>query len=212
MFKVTVSGDYRTSSGAGDVVDFDGVVGLMPECNKEMVLSHVQNRYIGSWIKADGRYKERFSSIRTVYVDSIEVVPGEASCNGKDIKKLTWPELQDLAVSKNLLRIPLTHAVDLRNARETAYIQYSENVLDKKVDTRNTEYDFAALPELIVAGKASPAPTVIPQSNEDALRESQEADGEFTFAELKKLAKEKGISFSNTTKKVELMNLLFPKA
>ena len=213
MFKVTVSGDYRTSGGvAGDVVDFENVVGYMPECDKEMILSHVQNRYLGAWIKADKRYTARFNSRRTVFVDDVQVVPGEASCNGKDIKKMTWPELQDLAVAKNLLRIPLTHAVDLRNAREIAYLQYAEKVADKKINVKNPDYDFNTLPALIVVGKVQAAKIEVPQSNEDAIKEVADDGGEFTFAELKRLAKDKGIAFTNKTKKSELMDFLFPKA
>jgi hypothetical protein len=213
MFKVTVSGDYRTSGGAqGDIIDFEGVVGLMPECNEDMVLSHVQNRCLGAWIKADKRYTARFNARRTVYLDGIEKVKGHPSCNGKDIRRMSWEELQDLAISKNLLRIPLTHAVDLRAAREIAYLQYSKDVLGEPVDVKSPEYDFAKLPALIVDGEADAAAPEVKLNNEEALKEAQDVDSDFTFAELKKMAKEKGVKFSNKTSKKELSVLLFGEA
>ena len=65
MLKVTVSGEYRTSNGKeGDIVEFENVVGIMPDCNEDWVLSHVKNRYLARWIKADARYKQRMNSGR----------------------------------------------------------------------------------------------------------------------------------------------------
>ena len=203
MFKVTVSGDYRTSGGKeGNIVDFEGVVGIMPECgdqkdpmdNEDIVRSHVVARYLGAWIKADKRFTARYADNRTTNIDKIERVPGTPSFIGKDIKTLSWEELQDLAVAKNLLRIPVAHAVDLRSARETAYVQYSRLILSKEINVNNEEYSFIKLPELIVSGDsiAQPEETI---SNEDVLGQEQEGSGTFTIEELREMAKDKGIKF-----------------
>lgn len=212
MFKVTVSGDYRTNGGSqGDIIDFEGVVGFMPECNEAMVMSHVQNRYLGAWIKADKRYTARFASRRTVYIDKIEKVAGEAICNGKDIKAMSWDELQALAVAKNLLQIPLSHAVDLRAAREIAYVEYSKRVLGDPIDQKEEGYDFMKLPALICDGKVEAPELDKKLSNEEVLTEEEEVGTDFSFAELKKLAKDKGVKFNKQTTKKDLYALLFPK-
>jgi hypothetical protein len=211
MFKVTVSGDYRTNGGSqGDVIDFNEVVGYMPECSEEMVMSHIQNRLLGDWIRADKRYTARFNSRRTVFIDKIEVVPGVASCNGKDIKKMSWGELQDLAISKNLLRIPLKNAVSEREAREIAYLEYSDKVLGEKIDTKD-DFNFAKLPALIVEGELDAAAPEKKISNEEAIAEEEEVSSDISFADLKKEAKRRDIKFSNKTSKKELIELLAVK-
>lgn len=210
MFKVTISGDYRTSGGVhGDIVDFDGVTGIMPECDEAWVQSHVMNRFVGIWLKADKRYPARFNSLRSVYVDGIERIKGTPSCIGKNIKELSWEELQELAVAKHLLRIPLIQATDIRTARETAYLEYSEKILGKKINVNNPEYSYAKLPALVVSsdGIADDEPT---QTNEEAIAQAQEENKEFTLDELRKLAKDKGIEFHPRTGYAKLYSMVFP--
>lgn len=210
MFKVTVSGDYRTSGGVGGaIVDFENVVGVMPDCDERMINSHVQNRYLGQWIKADKRYTERFNSRRNCYIDKVEVVSGVPSCNGKDIKKLDWIELQDLAVSKNLLRIPLIHASDIRAAREIAYLEYSKKVLDREIDVKDEEYDFAKLPALIVAGEAPVAINEEKRNAEESLKDAETSDTDFSLSDLKKIAKKNNIKLSPNMTKGEIERVLF---
>jgi len=211
MFKVTVSGGYRTNGAGGtEIIDFDEVVGVMPECDKRMVDSHVQGRYLGVWISADKKkYPKRFANRRSCYIDKIEVVEGVPSCNGKDIKRLSWPELQDLAVVKNLLRIPLTNTVDLPAAREIAYLEYSDKVLDRQIDTKSEDYDYASLPSLFVSGEAPVAVAEEKQNNEDALREAEESDSEISLSDLKKMAKKANIKLSPNMTKGQIEKLLF---
>lgn len=210
MLKVTISGDYRTSGGAhGDIVDFEKVVGVMPECPEEWVKSHIMNRFLSQWLKADSRYPARFNARRSVYIDSIEKVSGQPSCIGKDIKVLSWDELQELAVLKHLCRIPLTHAVNIRSARETAYLEYSDKILNNKIDTNRKDYSFAELPALVVQAEGV-AEEDVKKSNEEVISQVQEETGEFTLDELKTLAKEKGIEHPTKIGYNRLYRLVFP--
>jgi len=211
MLKVTISGDYRTSGGVhGDVVDFENVVGIMPECSEDWIQSHVMNRFIGQWLKADSRYPARFNSRRTCYIDKVEKVAGNASCIGKDIKSLNWDELQELAVIKNLFQIPLIHATDLRAARETAYLQYSEKVLGKKINMAKKDYSYVDLPALLVKHNDGKAEVESKLSNEDVLNDAQ-SEGEFTKDELIKLATEKGLDVDGRWGYKKLHDAVFSK-
>lgn len=210
MLKVTVSGDYRTSGGVhGDLVDFENVVGIMPECPEEWIKSHISNRFIGQWIKADSRYPARFNSRRSIYIDKIEKVAGKPSCVGKDIKDLNWVELQELAVLKHLCKIPLIHAVDIRSARETAYLEYSEKILDKKIDINRKGYAFSDLPSLVVVAEGI-AEEEVKQTNEEAIEQAQEETGEFTLEELKALAKKNGMEIPSKISYAKLYRMVFP--
>ena len=218
MLKVTVSGDYRTSGGKeGKIVDFENVVGIMPDCelDENGVLSHVKARYLGQWIKLDGRYTARFAGARTTYIDKMETVPGVPSCIGKNIKDLSWEELQDLAVLKNLLRIPLTHLTDLRSGRETAYLEYSKHILLREIDTKAETYNFLKLPAIIVTHDGITAAPEVKQDNEAVISAEQDnastEDTNFTLEELKKIAKERGVKYPPAIGKVKLYALLFGK-
>ena len=220
MLKVTVSGDYRTSGGKeGNVVDFESVTGLMPDCDLDEngILSHVKVRYLGKWIKEDKRYTARFADARTTYIDKIEAVSGAPSCIGKNIKDLSWDELQDLAVLKNLLRIPLVHSTDLRAARETAYLQYAKHILMNDIDTKKESYNFLKLPAIIVTHDGIVAAAEEQKSNEAMIASEQEAsvvdtnDTTFTLEELKKIAKERGVKYPPAIGQKKLYDLLFGK-
>lgn len=199
LLKVTVSGDYRTSGKAGsDIVDFDNVVITMPDCIDDHIMFNVQNRMLQIAILKDKRYTQHYEMFRSVYVDKVERIEGKSAIIGKNIKELTWEELQELAVYKHLRDIPGYRATDLRYAREKAYIEYSKHFLGKKIDPDAKGYNFANLPDLVVDGtdKVATAPTQ--KSNEESLKEEQESratneEKTFTMKELRKLAKDKGI-------------------
>lgn len=198
MLKVTVSGDYRTSGKSGsDIVDFEGVVVIMPECHEDFIMPNVQNRLLQIAIKGDKRYTQRFEMFRTVYIDKVEKIAGQPSVVGKNIKELSWEELQELACYKNLRIIPAYRATDLRYAREAAYIEYSKHILGKEIDKEAKGYNFVELPDLFVDGSDKKAASPKQKTNEDALNDEQDNKGSedktFTLEELKKIAKEKGI-------------------
>lgn len=198
---VTVSGDYRTGTKVGsDVIDFEGVVGKMPDCPEDFIMFHVQNRMLPIWIKADKRYPQRFEMMRTVYIDKVERVQSVPAIIGKNIKELSWEELQELAVLKNLRHIPPYRSTDLRSAREVSYLEYSEHILGNKINVSEKNYNYADLPALIIDGGGKKASNPKLKTNEDAISHEQESketisDSEdtFTLDELKKLAKKKGI-------------------
>lgn len=200
MLEVTVSGSYRTSGGSeGDVVDYDEVKGVMPECDKKMVLSHVVNRYLGKWIASDKRYKARFSRHLKTYIMDISTNKDKSGIIGKDIKTLGWFELQDLAVMCNLLAIPSPNKVSLIQAREKAYLEYSEKVLGRKIPTDPTKdekartYSYAKLPALKV--REGEAELDGPKNPDDHIKqEFSKSEGEgMTREDLIALAKENHI-------------------
>jgi hypothetical protein len=177
--KVTISGDYRKSDK--DVVDYQNVTGIIPFCPESMILSVVRFRYATRWI-ADAGYKEKVSSIKTCYVDEFEEVQADFSFVGKDIKQMTYEELQDLAVNKSLRDIPVYKQSSLRETQLRAYVAYIERVLekdcgylyqDKWISHKDEGFNFAKLPELFVDANFV-APVVNKESTDDIIsREGQ---------------------------------------
>jgi len=202
MFKVTVSGSYRTGSGKGsEIVDFENVTGVMPECAEELIQSNVMRRMLPIWIKADKKYTQRYDMVRTCYIDKVETIKGQPGIVGKDVKELAWEELQELMVWKNLRKIPTFRSTDLRIAREIAYLEYSK-LLGKEINTKAKGYNYVNLPALVIKDDGKIAATPETKTNEEVLQGEQENTGvatgsgpdkTFTLAELKQIAKDKGI-------------------
>lgn len=149
MITFECSGSYSSSTGSvNDVVDFEGLKGVMPSCDEEWINSHVQNRYLPILLKDSKKYVKRFDMMRKCYLDDYKIDDEEPDIIGKDILKMDWKELQDLAVYKHLLEIPLFQATSLRQARQTAYLAYNEKILGKVINRRKDEkvYDRQKIP------------------------------------------------------------------
>ena len=206
MLEVTISGTYHNSKK--EIVDFEGVKGLIPYTDEPRAKMHIQRRYAMAWIKAavdkSGKkiYTERVNRVRTVYFDNFEDKMGTLSYIGKDIKVMTFEELQDLATAKDLRFIPAVKE-DMRVARIRAYATYSERVLKKTLDWQAAAFaeGFAKMPELIVSD-ADALEVEQTISNDEMIENemsststSDDPRTRFTMAELKKLANEKNIPY-----------------
>lgn len=206
LLKVSVSGSYKTASG--DIVDFEDVTGVIPFVEEEHAKMHVRARYASEWVRnakgEDGEkiYKDRIDHVRQVFIDTIEEIEGnDLSFVGKDIKKMTYEELQDLATSKDLRTIPLPKAVsgtDIREMRTRAYIEYAMKVFKDDIDDSLVDFNFADLPEMFVDGVARKE-TAKKTTNEEMIALEQGSSSTsspkdtMTLEELRKVAKEKKI-------------------
>lgn len=212
--KITISGSYRNSKR--EAIDFDGVTGIIPFVDEDLAKMHVQSRYARVWIKnakdAEGGklYPERIEDMRQTFIDSIEVVDANFSFFGKNIKEMTAEELQDLATYKDLRVIPLpkeASGADLREIRTVAYAAYSDAFFGTNFmkDKDQEGFNFATLPALVVEGAQRRDPT-IKLTNDEVLQKEQERmdvastpKANMTIDELRKLAKQKNIPFSQNT-------------
>jgi hypothetical protein len=212
--KVTISGSYRDAKK--DLIDFENLVGIVPEADHDVAAMHVRDRFAAMWLAEakdkDGEklYKERVDSIRNVFIDNIEVVEHNFTFFGKNIKEMSEIELQELALYKDLRRVPLPKRIsgtDIRDMRVTAYCAYSdlEHGTDMLKDKDQPEFNFASLPELVVTGKGR-KDTSGKLSNDDVLEQEQRKmevsatpKSNMTFDQLRKTAKDKGIPFTQST-------------
>ena len=214
-YRVVASGSYRTASG--DIIDFEDVEGFIPANTEEVAIMHVRGRHIVDWIKAavkegtkdERRYPQRIDSIRQVFVDEIEEVSHDFSYIGKDIKKMSYEELQDLAAAKDLRRIPLPKELSgtsLREARERAYLDYSEYVLRDPVEPNDKDVEghdvvnYAKLEPLEVDGEMR-ADKTLKISNEEMIEQEQASKStdapktDLTIKDLREMADKKGITY-----------------
>jgi hypothetical protein len=85
--EVTISGSYRNFKK--EIIDYEGVVGVIPLVSDEKALQHVKRRYAPRWISEDARYTDRLHSERSTYVDSTRVIEHDFSYIGKDVRDLS---------------------------------------------------------------------------------------------------------------------------
>lgn len=195
-WKVKISGSYRTAKR--EIVDYQGVDGIIPFCAEDVAFMNIRARYASMWIGKDPKYTERLYSIREVYLDEIEEIEAEFSYVGKGIKSLTFEEMQDLATAKELRRIPLFKATSLREAQIIAYTEYSTKVLLEPLDSKTPDFNYAKLPDIKIDGDVRVDKTV-KLTNEDIIRQEQSnstmSKPTLTLAELKQIAKNKEIKY-----------------
>jgi hypothetical protein len=198
--KVTISGDYSKSDK--DIIDFNNVSGIIPYCPESMILSVVRFRYATRWITEAG-YKDKVSRVRTCYVDDFEETQHNFSFVGKDIKQMTYEELQDLAVNKSLRDIPLYKNSSLRETQLRAYVAYTERVLEKTcgyihndrfITNKEEGFNFAKLPELFVDANFI-APVINTETTDNIIK--RESEGKpATLEALKIVARNRNIPIS----------------
>lgn len=133
QWEVTVSGSFKTQVASDkDRFNFDGITGRIPMCEEVYIKPHAM-RMLPMWVREDKKLKANFEGAIKVYVDNYTETEGEILCIGKNIKEMSWEELQWLACYKGLREIPLYKKGDLRAAREKAYERYEEVVNGKMV-------------------------------------------------------------------------------
>lgn len=149
--KVSITGSYHAEGG--NVVDYEFKDKIIPFISDDKAHQHLMGRYALMWVRNDREnYPERIDRIRECYVESIEEVEAPAdrfTFVGKDIMELSFEEIQDAAVAKDLLSVPLFRTGSLREQRLALYREYSKHVLGKEV---NTDVPLSKLAKIHVDG------------------------------------------------------------
>ena len=134
MLEISVSGSFKTQVASDkERQNFDNIKITMPFCDEDYYIQFSQ-RLFPIYLRKDKRYNEKnYEGLIKIYIDAVEEMGGKPLCVGKDIKLMTWEELQSLSCYKKIREIPLYKIGDLRHARERAYIRYEEQVNGRRV-------------------------------------------------------------------------------
>lgn len=210
-YAATISGSFE--DGKGEIVDFMDVKGVLPFTDsEELANAAIRNRYAQMWLGADKRYPGRIARVRECYIDSLEETTAEFSYVGKNITDMTYEELQDLAVAKDLRGVPLYKAGALRESQGRAYAEFGNKVLGMDVDHRKEGFNVMKLPPLVVDGSTRKDKQKKLTNDEVIAQEQASTSTEkptFTRAELEKLAKENGITFNPAITDENLQKKIF---
>ena len=134
MIKLRVSGSFKTVIASDkDRMNFENVEIVMPYCDEEYYIQHAQ-RMFPIFVKKVAKYaKMNYEGLIKLYVDEETEASGKPLCIGKNIKEMTWEELQSMACYFKIREIPLYKSGDLRKARERAYELHEEKVTGRRV-------------------------------------------------------------------------------
>jgi hypothetical protein len=196
-YQVTISGSYRGAENK--VYDYSDVKGVIPFTDEELATMHVRGRYAKMWIMRDAKkYKERIYSVRECHIDAMEVIEGDFSYLGKDIREMTQEELQDLATAKDLRSVPLYKVGSERDARTKAYAAYSQHILRKVVKYQETGFNLMKQPPIVVTDPSWRKDSTKKRSN-DQIMEDEAVIGQPKTAlsrdELEELATSMNVAF-----------------
>lgn len=147
VLKLKVSGSYLRSNESHD---YELTV-YMPECDNDHIQQSAMNRATPMALKKNHM---EYDYLRSCYVDSIEAVElakdtpkdeAEAikeveSYKGKDIKELSYEEIQNAAIAYQLIGVPLYKQTDVRESRQRFYYEYCKEVLGENIEK---DYDYA---------------------------------------------------------------------
>jgi hypothetical protein len=199
LLKLTLSGTYGKRE---DAKDYE-VEGTIPFVDEDRAHQAAVRRYAAMWISK--KYGERPKKVREVYMDDCKEVEGTLSLIGKNVKEISYEEVQDLAVLKNL-KLPGYKSGGLRVNREAAIKEYLLNVKKVPADKVNKimQMKFADLPDLIIEHDEYVAEEVVSEAvslNKELaefgvqVKEEEVKNEEYSLQELKDLATAKGIKF-----------------
>ena len=147
VLKVKTSGSYLRDGKPNDY----NITVYVPECDKDYLQMNVMRRAVPMALQLKGMMCDY---LRSCYIDEIEEVSAgkdtpkaEAdeikaaeSYKGKDIKVLTYEEIQNAAMAYQLIGVPLYHQTDIRESRQRFYYEYATKILERELEK---DFDFA---------------------------------------------------------------------
>ncbi|MHA1970363.1 MAG: hypothetical protein ACTSXE_00775, partial [Candidatus Thorarchaeota archaeon] len=98
MTKLKVSGYFKTKSGTDiDSATFSDIVITLPHRNEDFFIRDAKRMFPVVQQKHKDLKKVRFEGLIRIDVDDFDDFEGKPECVGKDIKEMTWEELQSMS-------------------------------------------------------------------------------------------------------------------
>lgn len=143
MYKVKISGYYKTNDNKK--VDYNNETVIIPDCREEAIQAMVINRVVD---RAFSQAKQPYLARGKCYIDNyVKDDKMKPSYEGKNLKELSWDELEDLAIAYDLEEVPLFRSTSLREARVKAYRAYCNVV---KGANLSSDFDFANAADIVL--------------------------------------------------------------
>jgi len=192
--KLTFSGDYKATNG--DIFGYDGVEVVIPFQEVDIATLHARARHLPMKLNQMAAKKggelalKAIKNVRNSYVDSVEEVEHEFSFEGKDIRTLTFEEIQDVAVMFDLREVPLYKIGGLRHQLNSLYGIYSTKIEHKPVNHKEEYFSVNDMPPIFVGKAHKVQREVKPTFTEEAPEVQTDS-----LEALKRIADSKGVKY-----------------
>lgn len=205
--KITFSGDYKASNN--EIFGFDNIEVIVPSQDQDIAVMHAMARQLPMALAKKAQKKESdlnlkaIKQMRNKYADKIEEVEHEFSFENKDIREMTFEEIQDVAVMFDLREVPLYKVGALRQQQNILYGVYSTKVLKEPINHKEEFFNVVDLPAIYV--RTTP-------KSERVIKRTDEAQVEVpttSLEQLKRIAESKGIKFHPRTGYDKLYELIY---
>ena len=192
-FKITFSGSYKASNN--DVFGFENLEVTVPYQEIDVALMHARARHLPMALAVKLRQGggevslKAIKQIRESFDDSMEEIEYEFSFENKDIRSLTFEEIQDVALMYDLREVPAYKVGSLRHQLNVLYGIYSTLVLKNKIDYKAEYFNVVDLPPIYIGGtsrvsremkatfKQEDGPQDIPTDSLEALKKIADSKG-----------------------------------
>lgn len=134
MIELLCSGSFRTEPGTDrNNVSFSDVKILIPKVDEEYHTQQAKRMFPVFRLK-DKKLKEKsYEGLIKIYIDDYKEIDAVNPAAGKNIKEMSWEELQYFSCTYKLREIPLYQTGGIREAREKAYEVYMKVYKKRKV-------------------------------------------------------------------------------
>ena len=147
MIEITVEGIYESDTGSGQkkYQSFKYTFKIS-RLSEKGIETHVQKRFVPLLIEKDKKNSGLiFSRLKSCLITSVKKVNDGNSIIGKDIRDFSILEIQDLASTFDLYKVPLPNVCSLSEMRDLAILAYMEKVLKIPMKTTRDKDDLAFL-------------------------------------------------------------------
>lgn len=207
--KLTFSGSYKASNN--EIFGFEGIEGVVPFQDKDIAYRHASVRHLPMWISEKAQETNKAISVRAIknlrekVLDRVEEVEHEFTFEGKDIREMTFEEIQDVALMFNLTEVPVYKNGSLVSQRNALYGIYSSEILKNKLNHKDEFFHLDDFPPIYVGST--------PVVKREVKEIFGEIDGNPTLPTqslegLKRLADSKGIKYHHRCNYDRLLELI----
>jgi len=208
--KLTFSGSYKASND--EIFSFDGIGGIVPFQEEDVAIMHAKARHLPMWLEQEikGDKQTNISvkgvkQLRDKNEDEVEEVEHTFSFEGKDIRTLTYEEIQDVALMFDLREVPLYKVSSLRNQLNVLYGIYSTKIQGEPIDHKAEFFSYKDMPPIYLRATSSVTREIKPIFKEEDGAPVLQTK---SLEALKAIADKKGIQYHHRIGYDRLLELI----
>lgn len=202
-YKIKFSGSYKANND--DIYNYNDITVYVPYMDYDLALFHARGRLLPIALNSLNRKEgqqvtlNNIKKIRDSYDDEVEETEHTFSFEGKDIRKLNFEEIQEVATKYDLRAVPLYKSGSLRSQLNALYGEYSNKIRHEPLNYKEEGFNIMDYPPIIAADEYSIKREIKTPQLEQDRDKPREKLVTHSLDELKAIADAKGIKYHHRT-------------